>query len=350
MVEGTALEKRHTGNGIESSNLSLSARKALSMSTKKTLQQQISRDSVTALKYFFEVGYEWIVSTIPQEDDFGTDGQILIFENGSYNQQKLDFQLKSTGTATHEVSIDREHLDMWRMSGSPFFLFFWNKSENKIYFLNFHDYYDTLSRINPEKLQQENILIEFIEELDNRSIEDIKRTVYKYNEIAVQAIHEHQNKTAHIENFLRQGRIIAMGYSFAGYNFKKQSLRGAVLMGANFEKAILSNSDMRRVSAMGTNFNGANLRGSDLRGASVMGAYFENTGIQEAKLEGAMFMGAFLSEADFRGASFDELSLWSISQAFDFEKAKFDDGVLEKIQSLTKINNYSFKDTALTQN
>ncbi len=311
------------------------------MSTQKSPQQQLARESENALKRFFEDDHGWNVIIPGQQDDFGTDGQILVFEEGNHNQQKLEFQLKSTEATSNEVSIEMRHVDMWKNNTVPFFLFFWNKSENQIYFLNLHEYYDMLFRTNPEKLKQKSILLKFSEKLDNNSFEYIKRTVDQFTDIVMQAIHEHQNKIAQIKDFLGQENVVAMGYSFAGNNIPKQVLRGAALMGANFEKTILSNSDMRGISAMGANFNGANLRGSDLRSASVMGAYFENADMQETKLEGAAFMGAFLSGADFREASFDELSLWSIGKAYDFEKAKYNDGIMEKIKSLTKINNYS---------
>ena len=311
------------------------------MSTKKTSQGQLARESENALKRFFENTHGWRVIIQPQQDDFGTDGHILIFEEGKHNQQKLDFQLKSTGIATNEVSIEIKHLDMWRKSILPFFLFFWSKLENQIYFLNLHEYYEVLSRSNPEKLQQKSTLIKFTEKLDDNSLKYIKRTADQFTEIVDQAIREHGNKTAQIKDFFGQEKIVAMGYSFAGHDIAKQVLRKALLMGANFEKAVLSNSDMRGVSAMGANFNNADLRDCDLRSGAFMGAYFENADLRDAKLEGATFMGAFLLKADFRGASFDELSLWSIGKAYDFDKAKYDEGILEKIRPLRKISNYS---------
>jgi penicillin-binding protein-related factor A (putative recombinase) len=315
------------------------------MSTQKSPKQQLSEESEIALTQFFTKGHGW--SVFFPRPDFGTDGHILVFKDGYYNQQKIDFQLKSTETTKNEASIEVEkHLDMWKNSTSPFFLFFWNKLENQMYFLNVHDYYGMLSRSNPEKLQQKSILVKFTEKLDDDSFERIKLTTDQFTKIVGEAIHENQNKVVQIKDFLGQERVIAMGYSFGGHNIAKQVLRGAALMGANFDKTILSNSDMRNVSAMGASFNGANLKGADLRSASVMGAYFENADMQETKLEGTAFMGAFISGADFRRASFNEMSLWSIGKAFDFEKAKYDEGVLEKIRSLTKIDNYSSENAA----
>ena len=46
MVEGTALEKRHTGNGIESSNLSLSAANEVSEEKEKANQKDKEKKRV----------------------------------------------------------------------------------------------------------------------------------------------------------------------------------------------------------------------------------------------------------------------------------------------------------------
>ena len=113
------------------------------------------------------------------------------------------------------------------------------------------------------------------------------------------------------------------------------------MMGANFQEALLMNIDFRHTSAMGANFNKANLSGGDLRSGSFMGAYFEKSNLRRTKLQGAAFMDAFLEKADFRGAEFDEVALWSISKAHDYSEAKFDVGVIEKINALKKIRNYS---------
>jgi len=309
------------------------------MATYKSAQQQLARESENALKRFFEDDHKWSVIISNQQDDFGTDGEVLVFDSdsGKHNQRKLDFQLKSTTDGANERDIEIRHLDMWKESILPFFLFFWNRAEKELYFLNVHEYYGTLSRSDPAKLKQNTVLVKFTEKLNHYSFNHIKRTVDNLYQIVGQAILEHSNKNAEIKDFLGRGPITAMGYSFAGHDISKKILQGAALMGANFERTILSNSDLRGVIAMGANFNGANLNGADLRGASVMGAYFENADMRETKLEGATFMGAFLASADFRRASFNDVSLWSISKAYDFEKAKYDDGILEKILPFTKL-------------
>ena len=216
------------------------------------------------MKRFFEDRHKWNVITTGQQEDFGTDGQILIFKNGCHNQQKIDFQLKSTETINNEVDIEvKKHLDMWNKSTVPFFLFFWSKPEDQIYFINLHDYYGMLSRSEPEKLQQKYILVKFTEKLDDNSFEYIERTVDQFYEFVGQAIQEHRNEDAQIKDFFGKEKIIAMGYSFVGHNVTGQVLRGAALMGENFEKTTLLDSDMRSVSAMGANFNGADLRRSE---------------------------------------------------------------------------------------
>lgn len=305
----------------------------------KTEQQQLSEKSETALSKSLEDYAGWSVEHA--RIDYGTDGKVLVFEGEKHGGYEFDFQLKSILKGENHVDIKTSDIILWSKKTGPFFIFFWNESENQIYFLDIHEYYGNLSRSDSEKLAQKTIRIKFFEKLDKNSIDDIRKTVQRYCEVANDAIRRHENKDAQIKDFLGQEKIIAMGYSFAGHNITNQILRGAAIMGANFEKSILSNSDMRSISAMGANFTDANLRDCDLRSGSFMGANFENADLRGAKLEGAVFTGAFLSKADFRGASFNELSLWSISKAYDFDKAIYDDGILEKIRPLQKINNYS---------
>lgn len=301
------------------------------MSKTKTKQQQLSEESEAALKMSLSDLANWSVEFT--RIDYGTDGRVLVFENQKHGGYEFDFQLKSTLKGECHVDIKIDDIILWSKNTGPFFIFFWNKSEKQIYFLDIHEYYGNLSRTNSEKLNQKTIQIKFSEKLDKNSVDNIRGTVQRYCEVANDAIREHENKNAKIKDFLEQEKIVAMGYSFAGQNIAKQTLRGAAIMGANFEKSVLSNSDMRSISAMGANFNDTDLRDCDLRSGSLMGAYFENADLRGAKLEGATFMGAFLSKADFRGASFDELSLWSISKAYDFDKATYDDGILEKIRT-----------------
>src|SRR3989338_603749 len=133
------------------------------MRTQKSQQQQLARESENALKGFFENEHAWIVTFTAQQEDYGTDGQVLIFENDEHNQKKFDFQLKATSEGANEKSVQLKHLDMWRNSVLPFYIFFWNKTENQLYFLNVHQYYGDLSRSNPDKLKQDSIRMQFTE-------------------------------------------------------------------------------------------------------------------------------------------------------------------------------------------
>lgn len=307
----------------------------------KTLKQQLSDKSFNKLKDCIEEQTGWTVR--PVVPDYGVDGEVDIFEKikGGYKVTPyfFRFQLKSTSKGPNKEPFKTTDIKTWKNNLVPFIIFFWNESENKYYWVNLHEFYSNLEAVDPKKIQQKTITILFENELNKEAFNIIKYFTLTRHRIVEEAIRENEGKKLTVRSLFMKTKkpIIALGYSIKNTDLSDLNMKKSVMMGINLQGSILSNTDLRSSSFMGANFNNANLNGADLRAGSFMGAYFENADLRDAKLQGAAFMGAFVARADFRGAKWDDISLWSISKAYDWEKAKFDKNIVPKIRSYRKI-------------
>ena len=247
--------------------------------------------------------------------------------------------MKSTTSSKNTEDFSLIDVNAWRRSPIPFFLIFWNKAEDKFYWINLHEFCNNLELTSPKKFDQEYLRINFENELNTDSFKLIETSTKNLCKMAARAISDNVGKQVAVEDLAKRGGpIVALGYSFTNADLSGIDMKKATMMSIDFKRADLSNTDMRSGAFMGANFMGANLDGADLRGCSFMGAFFEKAKLRTTKLQGAAFMGAFVEGADFSGAEWDDVSLWSINKSYNFEKAKFDEGVLEKIVKLGKIN------------
>jgi len=311
----------------------------------KSSKQQLSRESVNELKLLIEK-QGWNLIPVHLEDDFGTDGQIEIFIHNKKDYESspyfFKFQLKSTFLGKNTENFSLTDLNDWRHSPIPFFIFFWNKTENKFYWINLHEFCNNLELTSPEKFEQTYLVINFENELNDDSFKVIEMNTRNLCKMAADIINENLSKQITMSNLSRRGEpITALGFSFKNTDLSNMQLRQSTMMGTNFQNADLAKADMRASAFMGANFNEANLDSADLRECSFMGAFFENAKLRKAKLQGAAFMGAFVKGANFSGAEWDDISLWSVSKSHDFEQAIFDKGILDKIIKLSEIKNYS---------
>lgn len=311
----------------------------------KTDKQQLSQDSFSKLRFYIGEQTGWVVREVVP--DFGVDGSIDIFEKTKEGYKVtpylLRFQLKATAIGPNKESFKISDIETWRSDIVPFLLFFWNKDEKKFYWINIDELYSNLEVVSPEKLQQKTVTVSFENELNDTALETIGnlvKTRYKYvNE--VKRRNKGKELTVGLLSAKRGMSVTAIGYSMEGMDLSKQKLAGSIMMGVDLQDSSLDGVDLRRAAFMGANFNRASLRNADLRGTSLMGAYFEGADLSNTKLQGATFMGAFVESADFRGAELDDISLWSIGRAYDWEKAKFDKGIIAKIRDFRDIKNLS---------
>ncbi|MBI2018422.1 pentapeptide repeat-containing protein [Candidatus Daviesbacteria bacterium] len=320
----------------------------------KSSEQQLSRESLNELKLLIEKK-GWSLVPIHLEDDFGADGQVELFvrkkKDYEYSPYSFKFQLKSTTSGKNTEDFSLIDLKTWCHSPIPFFLFFWNKAENKFYWINLHEFCNNLELTSPEKFEQTYLKINFENELNVDSFNLIEMNTRNLCKMAARAINDNVGKQVAVGDLAKQGEpIIALGYSFKKADLSKMDMRKAIMMGIDFNNADLSHADMRSGAFMGANFKGANLDGADLRSCSFMGAFLEKAKLRTVKLQGAAFMGAFVEGADFSGAEWDDISLWSISKSYDFEKAIFDEGILGKIVKLGKINNLAVNNLSVVNN
>lgn len=320
----------------------------------KSAKQQLARESLNKLKIIIE-DKGWDLMQIHQEDDFGVDGLVDLFtpkkKNYSYTPYSFKFQLKSTALGKNNEEFSVSDLDTWRHNPIPFFLFFWNKTEDKFYWINLHEFCTNLELTSSEKFEQRYITINFDNALDTSGLSNIEIATQNLCKMAAKTISDNANKQITVESLARKGHpLVALGYSFAHADLSKMDMRKAIMMGIDFKNADLKDIDMRAGAFMGANFNGVNLEGADMRGGSFMGAFFERAKLKTTKLQGAAFMGAFVAGADFSDAEWDDVSLWSISKSYDFEKAKFDEGILDKIVKLGEINNLAVHNLAVVNN
>lgn len=317
----------------------------------KSSSQQLSRESLNKLKVAVEEK-GWTLAQTHLEDDFGTDGLVELFirkkKDYESTTSSFKFQLKSTASGNNTKSFSLSDLNTWRHSPIPFFLIFWNKAEDKFYWINLHEFCNNLELTSPKKFEQTYLEINFENELDANGFNLIEINTRNLCKMAAKAINDNVGKQVTVEDLAKRGGpIVALGYSFKNADLSRMDMKKATMMSIDFSNADLSNADMRSGAFMGALFKGANLYGTDLRGCSFMGAFFEKAKLGMAKLQGAAFMGAFVNGADFLGAEWDDVSLWSISKSYDFDKAKFDEGILDKIINLGKINNLAVNNLAV---
>lgn len=321
------------------------------MSKIKSSKQQLSRESLSKLKLLIEEK-GWNLLQIHLEDDFGTDGLVELFirkgKDYEYTPYSFKFQLKSTASGNNTESFSVNDLNTWRRSPIPFFLFFWNKAEDKFYWMNLHEFCNNLELTSPKKFDQTYLEINFENVLNGDGFDLIEINTRNLCKMAAKTINDNVGKQVTVGDLVKRGGpIVALGYSFKNADLSRMDMKKATMMGIDFSNADLSNADMRSGAFMSANFESANLDGADLRGCSLMSAFFEKAKLRTAKLQGAAFMGAFVEGTDFSGAEWDDISLWSIGKSYDFKKAKFDKGVLERIIELGKINNFTAANLAV---
>ena len=320
----------------------------------KSTSQQLEQESLSELRRVI-VKKGWNFIQRHHEDDFGVDGLVELFirKKGKYihTHYSFQFQLKSTSSGKNTRDFSLTDLNTWRRSLIPFFLFFWNKTEDKFYWINLQEFCRNLELNSSEKFKQKYLRINFENELNRNSLDLIKKKTKSIYKAVEKTIKDNANKQVAAEELVkREGPIVALGYSDKNADLSKIDMKRATMMGFDFKNAALSNKDMRSGAFMGAIFSGANLDGADLRGCSFMGAFFDKAKLRSAKLQGAAFMGAFVGGADFSGAEWDDVSLWSISKSYDLEKAKFDEGILDKIAKLGKTDNLSVSNLAVANN
>jgi hypothetical protein len=107
-----------------------------------------------------------------------------------------------------------------------------------------------------------------------------------------------------------------------GANFTNANLRGACLCGADLKKACFIDADLSRTCCNNTDFSEADISGSDFTGAYLKGAIFHNT-IAQAVLfrrvsaKNALFINTDLRKSDFfqselLGARFDGANTYRV--------------------------------------
>ncbi|RPJ24847.1 MAG: toll/interleukin-1 receptor domain-containing protein [Chloroflexi bacterium] len=97
-------------------------------------------------------------------------------------------------------------------------------------------------------------------------------------------------------------------------DFKEADLRGAILIGANFEgvdlrRAKLNGADLRGALLNKANLREANLDGTDLRGADFIEAKLNAASLRGANLKGANLHRAYLKGSDLSGAKLEGADL-----------------------------------------
>jgi uncharacterized protein YjbI with pentapeptide repeats len=97
--------------------------------------------------------------------------------------------------------------------------------------------------------------------------------------------------------------------------------RGARGRYADFSDAVLVN---------------AHLDEADLRGASFRGAHLQAAHLRDARLEDATFVQANLADAYFWGARMNFETMRSITRAYNWRKAHFDEDVLDRLRRIAR--------------
>ena len=135
------------------------------------------------------------------------------------------------------------------------------------------------------------------------------------------------------------------GVAMEEINLSGADLRGAMLAGANFRRADLSNAIFVEADLSGADLRGAQLRGAvfiranltdadlceaDLRDADLVGAVFEDAYMEKVNLEGAELLVANFSNAHLAGATVTSANgAYSNFAGADLTNANFNDTELQ---------------------
>ena len=112
-----------------------------------------------------------------------------------------------------------------------------------------------------------------------------------------------------------------MDFQLSGVDEIAKDLSGLKLQGANFQNAILEKADLETATLIGAEFQKANLTEAKLKGANLGIANFQNAILEKADLETANLFDANLHKANLTGAKL---------KGADLRKANFQDAILEK--------------------
>jgi uncharacterized protein YjbI with pentapeptide repeats len=134
-----------------------------------------------------------------------------------------------------------------------------------------------------------------------------------------------------------------------GANLANTNLRRVRGWESNMERARLSRADLeearlRKAIFRGGQFHNARLVSADLRETDLTGAQFyqakmQSAHLEDANLDGAKFEQADLNDTFFCGAkNLNTKTLKSISKAFNWQKAHFDDAVRVELEKLAQSN------------
>jgi uncharacterized protein YjbI with pentapeptide repeats len=93
------------------------------------------------------------------------------------------------------------------------------------------------------------------------------------------------------------------GVGLQGANLQRADLQEANFRGANFQRANLNETNLQGANLQGANLQGAGLQGANLQGADLQGAGLQGANLQRAILQGAILQRAALQRADFQGAN-----------------------------------------------
>lgn len=304
----------------------------------RTSSKRLSDKSIINIcKICHEFGWTFIPN--PQEYDYGIDGTISFFtkepspsENERWEPYLASCQVKSS-TVSKSVALDTEHINTWNKLPHPFYIFLYFEPEDKYYWIDFKLFFQLQQKFDPEKLKQRTISINFTQVLDKTVAISIRNEVKVCCELAAQIINSNKLSSVPVTKILTK----TLDDSIAIKDYLEKPI---IAMGRNFSNQDLSNRDFRSASLMGADFTKCNLQKSDLRSAALMGAFLEEAILKETDLRGVALMGAFIKKADFRGAKLDEIAIWSIGKAYDYELAIFDQGVMEQIIKSLPIKNF----------
>ena len=145
-----------------------------------------------------------------------------------------------------------------------------------------------------------------------------------------------------IEKIEKISPIIIKGYAvqpgadlkkanFMGEKLQELNLQGIILERANLREANLKEANLRRA-----NLSGANLSWANLENANLIAAILQEVDLEEAILTGADLRRANLEKANLTGAIIDEKCLETILRSNNWEHAKLDSDVKDKLENMSK--------------
>ena len=100
-----------------------------------------------------------------------------------------------------------------------------------------------------------------------------------------------------------------MDFQLSGVDEIAKDLSGLKLQGANFQNAILEKADLETATLIGAEFQKANLTEAKLKGADLRKANFQNAILEKADLETANLFDANLHKANFQNAILEKADL-----------------------------------------